>query len=104
MGNFICEFNQLSIFGYDIYKLCPWGSNVEWLGQLCKYPLLYMLMDSHDQPHGVWTVIDCRQYVICIINSKEVEGGRDIDSMQLTYYHSIHLNSVIKLNDLYFKF
>jgi len=35
----------------------------EWLGQPCNAKaLLFMWKASHDEPHGVWTVIDQREY------------------------------------------
>jgi hypothetical protein len=44
--------------GYDIYKFVTkvliWND----MSRAMQNPLLYMLKTSHDEPHGVWTLID----------------------------------------------
>lgn len=45
------------IFTYSVTKVLM-GND---LGSHAK-PLLYMSKASHDEPHGLWTVIDKREY------------------------------------------
>jgi hypothetical protein len=88
--------------GYDIYKFVTkvliWND----MSRAMQNPLLYMLKTSHDEPHGVWTLIIVglgRKYLLNFTYKSTISVALSISHMVSSFFIALDFSMVWENNN-----